>query len=70
LYSAVPNIVKSIVDDNKDFSNYGLGKVSGKTFPLYAGRWIDPVTGKVKMLPKASAKYLNPASYSQTKMFH
>jgi hypothetical protein len=29
--------------------------------PLYAGRYVDPISGAVKPLPKASNKYLNPA---------
>lgn len=32
---------------------------------LYAGRWVDPVTGRVRVLPTANDKYTNPFSYNQ-----
>lgn len=36
---------------------------------LYAGRWIDPATGRVRMFPTASTKYLNPGSREQKLLY-
>lgn len=32
---------------------------------LYAGRWVDGKTGRIRMLPKASTKFINPTSLPQ-----
>lgn len=43
-------------------SNSGMGKISTNSQQLYLGRWLDTSTGKIRLLPTASAKYINPAS--------
>lgn len=59
----MPQIVKEIVSASSLFSSYGIGAISGKKFPLYAGRWVDPLTGVMRAIPKMKSKFLNPASY-------
>lgn len=41
---------------NDRLSSYGFGPISNsnKGIPLYAGRWLDPVTGSIRILPSAS----------------
>lgn len=43
--------------------NMGPLKKGGKG--IYAGRWVDPVTGEMRVLPEANMKYVNPFSYEQ-----
>lgn len=59
----MPKLVNMIVLANKHFSNVGIGPISSRSLSLYAGRWVDKVTGRIRVLPKATAKYLNPLSY-------
>lgn len=56
-------MVQQLVSMNDDFSKAGIGQVSAKSLPFFVGRFIDPVTGRIRILPKASVKYLNPFSY-------
>jgi len=46
-------------------SNVGFGPISDGGSNLYAGRWIDDATGKIRLLPQATTKYLNPISAPQ-----
>lgn len=32
---------------------------------MYAGRWLDETTGRIRLLPEADNKYLNPGSRQQ-----
>lgn len=32
---------------------------------MYAGRWLDKATGRVRVLPPVSTKYIDPISFSQ-----
>lgn len=50
---------------NKALSKTGFGQISSTSSALYAGRWIDRTTGRVRVLPTANSKYLNPASKEQ-----
>lgn len=50
----IPGLVKDVVNANKNFSNVGFGPISAKSSNLYAGRWVDQTTGRVRILPKAS----------------
>jgi hypothetical protein len=49
---------------NPSFSNVGVGPISANGLPLYAGRWVDKATGRVRVLPTATTKYINPISYN------
>jgi len=57
--------VKFLVNADRDLSTTGIGPKTNGGLPLYAGRWIDPVTGALKVLPKANTKYVNPLSKAQ-----
>lgn len=61
----VPQFVKDIVSANSNLSKYGFGAISKNSSNLYAGRWLDQGTGKVRLLPPADLKYINPASRPQ-----
>ena len=61
----IPPIIKNIVKANDTLSNYGIGPTSNKSLPFYAGRWVDPITARIRLLPPASRKLLNPASRMQ-----
>jgi hypothetical protein len=43
----------------------GFGAIKQGGVALYAGRWLDPATGRVRILPKAQSKFVNPLSYNQ-----
>ena len=38
----------------------GFGPIGKNSFPLYAARFIDPLTDRIRTLPKPSMKYVNP----------
>jgi len=38
----------------------GFGPVGKESFPLYGARYLDPITGAIRTLPKPSSKYVNP----------
>lgn len=59
----IPALVNMVVNSNTAFSNAGLGPVSRGGLPFMAGRYIDKVTGRIRVLPKASQKYINPLDY-------
>ena len=51
-------------------SLYGVGPISPNSLSLYVGRWYDGETGRVRVLPTATSKYLNPFSFKQRKAYH
>ena len=59
----MPKLVSDIVNFNSVFSNAGIGPISPSSLPFYAGRWIDKVTGRIRVLPNPTSKYINPLSY-------
>lgn len=61
----VPVLVKDIVAANDAIGKTGFGPIGPNSLALYAGRWIDTVTGNIRVLPNASTKYLNPLSADQ-----
>jgi hypothetical protein len=61
----IPPIIKDIVEANDALSKYGFGPVKPDGVGLYAGRWLDTVTGNLRVLPNASSKYLNPLDVNQ-----
>ena len=61
----IPMLVNNIVAMNSSFSKAGIGQKSAKSLPFYAGRWVDTVTGNIRLLPIAKSKYVNPLSYNQ-----
>lgn len=63
----IPPIVKNLVAADKNFSDAGFGPISQNSMPFYVGRWLDPVTMRVRLLPPASKKYINPLSWSGQK---
>jgi hypothetical protein len=50
-------LVKSGVNRAQINKVKGIGPISNNSLPFYAGRWIDPITNKIRILPKASSKY-------------
>jgi len=56
----IPPIVQNLVLANDLFVSTGFGPVGKNGFPLYAARYIDPLTDRVRTLPKPSSKYVNP----------
>jgi hypothetical protein len=61
----IPPIVSNIVLANNDFSTAGIGPVSKQSLPFYVGRWFDPLSGRVRILPTISKKLINPIDYRQ-----
>lgn len=61
----IPPLVANIVKANEKLSNYGIGPISDKSLPFYAGRWVDPITNKIRLLPPASQRFINPLSRNQ-----
>jgi hypothetical protein len=47
------------------FSTRGIGPISNNSLPFYVGRWIDPTTGRVRVLPPASKKLISPVDLRQ-----
>lgn len=66
----VPPLVQSIITADKNFSKAGIGQKSPTSLPFYAGRWVDETTGRIRLLPRASTKYLNPISYQQRLQYY
>jgi hypothetical protein len=58
--TVIPPIIRNLVRANKEFVKTGFGPVSANSFPLYAGRFVDPLTGRIRTLPTPSSKYINP----------
>lgn len=50
----IPPLVKNIVAANKNLSVYGIGPIGNNSLPFYAGRWVDPITGRIRTLPTPS----------------
>lgn len=63
-------IVQDIVNANNNLSTTGFGPIGPNSLALYAGRWIDPETARVKVLPTADSKYINPLSLDQKKAYY
>lgn len=61
----IPPVISNLVNSNTQLSKFGIGPVSGTSLPFYAGRWIDPVTGRVRLLPTATTAFVNPLSRRQ-----
>lgn len=61
--------MQNIITANDNLSKYGIGPKSSSSLPFYAGRWIDPASGRVRLLPSVTAKYINPTSYDQKVAF-
>lgn len=57
-------MVKEIVQANSLFSSAGIGPVSKNSLPFYAGRYIDKASGRIRVLPNPTSKYINPLSYN------
>lgn len=43
----------------------GFGPISTNSLKLYAGRWIDPITGNIRVLPRADSSLINPLARGQ-----
>lgn len=62
--------------DNQNLSKAGMGPIKDNGLPLYLGRWLDNATGRVRILPNATTKYIKPGSladklsYLQAKMIN
>jgi len=56
----IPPIVKNLILANDLFVKSGFGPIGKNSFPLYAARFIDPLTDRIRTLPKPSMKYVNP----------
>ena len=57
-------MVADLVSFNKEFSKVGIGQKSAKSLPFYAGRYYDPASGRVKILPTVRNSMVNPLSYA------
>lgn len=55
------------MDSSAALSTSGFGPLKRGGLALYAGRWIDPVSGRVRLLPPASSDYVNPLSFEQNR---
>lgn len=55
---------------NQAFVNTGFGPVGKDSFPLYAARYVDPITGNIRTLPKPSSKYVNPRNYADVARYY
>lgn len=56
-------MVQQLVATNLQFSQSGIGPISRTSLPFYTGRFMDKITGRVRVLPTPTTKYLNPLSY-------
>jgi hypothetical protein len=63
----VPAIVQQLVNSNAELSKYGIGAITNGGIPLYAGRWLDTTTGRIRIFPNASGKDINPLNYAQNR---
>jgi hypothetical protein len=41
-----------VIAANTDLSDSGIGPIKNGGIPLYAGRWVDPSTGSIRLFPK------------------
>lgn len=64
-----PHAITDIVSSSKALHVSGFGPKKRGGLGLYVGRWADPKTGRVRLLPRATKKLLNPASYQQALAF-
>lgn len=55
-------MVKQILLANDYFGLAGIGPISKGGIPLYAGRYWNPLTNRIDLLPKISNKLVNPLS--------
>ena len=55
-------MVQAVIAANKELGFNGLGPVSQKSLPLYAGRFTDRVTGQIKTISTFPSSLTNPAS--------
>ena len=51
----LPPIVKSLMESNKALGFAGVGPIGKNSFPLYVGRYHDPITGAIRTIPKPSS---------------
>lgn len=58
----IPLIIRSLVIADRQLSKAGFGPISEGGLSLYAGRWVDPITGTIRVTPKASSSAINPTS--------
>lgn len=58
----LPGFMQQLMLDNENLSKAGMGPIKNKGIGLYLGRWLDTSTGRVRLLPNASTKYVNPKS--------
>lgn len=58
----LPGFMQQLVTDNTNLSKVGMGPIKKNGIALYLGRWLDTSTGRVRLLPNASTKYVNPSS--------
>jgi len=67
----VPLIVQQLENAGRRFGvTPGIGPVSKDSLPLYAGRYVDPLTGAVRTLPKPSMKYVNPTDFQSLVLYN
>jgi hypothetical protein len=57
-------MVMTLTQASTVFSAAGIGPKARNGLPFYAGRYVDPATGMVRLLPKASSKFVNPVVYT------
>ena len=57
--------MRNLIRSNETLSTYGIGPISDNSLPFYAGRWIDPTTNRIRLLPQASNKFINPLKRQQ-----
>lgn len=60
MITQVPAFVGDVVKANQYLSSTGFGQISDNSADLYAGRWLDNISGRVRVLPEASDKMVNP----------
>lgn len=66
----MPTLVKQLVADNAQYSKYGIGPISKNSLSLYVGRWYDPVSGRVRILPAASRKLANTRDWGSMNEYY
>lgn len=57
-------MVADLLMSNNALVKTGFGPISKTSLPLYGGRYLDHTTGRIKLLPQISNKYVNPISYA------
>ncbi len=66
----IPVLIRNIISANSALSGTGFGPIKSGGIALYCGRWIDQETGRIRLLPTATTKYLNPAVRNQKLGFY